>query len=64
MKCVLCGYEFDPDENSCKGCALNKNCNSICCPHCGYSTVVRSGIIDWIKKAVKGDKNAALKRRD
>jgi rubredoxin len=64
MKCALCGFEFDPDKNECKGCAINKNCNTICCPNCGYSTVVKSGIIDWIKKAAKGVKDVTHKRRD
>jgi rubredoxin len=64
MKCALCGYEFDPDKTECRGCAINKNCNTVCCPNCGYRTVERSGIIDWIKRAAKGEKDATDKRRD
>ncbi len=40
MKCSLCGYEFDETDRSCHtGCPMSKNCNLICCPHCGYQTV-------------------------
>jgi hypothetical protein len=64
MKCALCGYEFDPDKNECQGCVMNKNCKTVCCPHCGYSTIEKSGIIEWIKKRAKGVKDANDKRRD
>jgi len=61
MKCALCGYEFSPDEAECTGCAFNKSCKTTCCPHCGYRTVEKSGILDWIKKIVRGEKNVADK---
>ncbi|MBN2418355.1 MAG: hypothetical protein JXL81_03140 [Deltaproteobacteria bacterium] len=61
MKCPLCGYEFSPDEAECKGCAINKSCKTICCPHCGYRTVEKSGILSWIKKVTGGDKDVTDK---
>ncbi len=57
MKCPLCGYEFDENEAVCKGCPVNRDCNTICCPNCGYQTIEKSGLISWIKKIFMGEKN-------
>ena len=26
MKCALCGFEFEEDNNTCQGCLFSKNC--------------------------------------
>jgi hypothetical protein len=31
------------------GCLLSKNCNLLCCPHCGYSYKEQSAIVDFFK---------------
>jgi len=49
----MCGHQYDPSENAqCPTCPLNKNCQLICCPVCGYETVDvnRSGILRFITK--------------
>jgi len=46
----LCGKEFSESEMRCtSGCLLSKNCNLLCCPHCGYSFKERSAIVDFFK---------------
>lgn len=57
MKCALCGHVFSEDDAKCRGCSVNRNCSTVCCPNCGYRTVEKSGILDWIKKRFKGDDN-------
>ena len=42
MKCTLCGFEFEPTDSLCRGCPLKSNCSMVCCPNCGYQTVVDS----------------------
>ncbi|MDD4052424.1 MAG: hypothetical protein PHR28_11085 [candidate division Zixibacteria bacterium] len=43
MKCALCGFEFDESlKTTCAGCPVKSNCEFICCPRCGYKTVVSS----------------------
>jgi len=40
MICPMCGSQFDPDAQvSCKACPLQRNCQLVCCPMCGYETV-------------------------
>ncbi|MCJ7534494.1 MAG: FeoA family protein [Anaerolineales bacterium] len=40
IECVLCGYQYDPDQHlACQACPLHSNCNLVCCPACGYQTV-------------------------
>jgi len=54
-KCPLCGKEFSKNEMNChSGCLLSKNCNLLCCPHCGYSYKEQSAIVDFFKSLVKG----------
>jgi hypothetical protein len=53
LKCPLCGKEFDEGAMKCGGCLLSKNCNLICCPHCGYSFKERSAIVDFVKSLWK-----------
>jgi hypothetical protein len=48
-RCPLCGKQFSEGEVKCSGCLLSKNCNLLCCPHCGYSYKERSAIVDFVK---------------
>jgi len=49
MKCSLCGYEFEEKEalSACGGCPLNRNCQLIKCPHCGYEEPAEPR---WLKR--------------
>ncbi len=49
-RCPLCGKQFSEGDVKCSGCLLSKNCNLLCCPHCGYSYKERSAIVDFAKK--------------
>ena len=52
--CPLCGKSFKQSEmKTCSGCFLSKQCDLICCPHCGYSYKERSALIDFIKNLFK-----------
>lgn len=56
VTCSLCGYVFDPQENSnCRACPLGSACASICCPKCGYQTIdeEQSGIVKLVRKISK-----------
>jgi hypothetical protein len=49
--CPLCGHRFDPKAiTACNSCPLHKNCNMVCCPACGYTTVDtnRSALARWV----------------
>ncbi len=48
-QCPLCGKLFSEEKMACAGCLLSKDCNLLCCPHCGYSYKERSAIIDFLK---------------
>jgi hypothetical protein len=51
MTCPLCGLEFEINANTrCTGCLLKKGCEKICCPRCGYETVVESSLVGFAKK--------------
>jgi len=40
IACSMCGNHFDPTEHIvCNGCPLQKGCQLVCCPACGYETV-------------------------
>ncbi|MFQ6058327.1 MAG: hypothetical protein ACE5MB_05515 [Anaerolineae bacterium] len=56
MRCPLCGYEFDEQQMACRtNCPLNRDCNLICCPNCGYQTVdeSRSKTAAWLRRVLK-----------
>lgn len=39
IACPMCGYTYDPAGNTaCQACPLNKGCQLVCCPNCGYET--------------------------
>ncbi|MEJ2708161.1 MAG: hypothetical protein P8074_11155 [Anaerolineales bacterium] len=38
--CTMCGYRFDPSQRTaCSGCPVQRGCQLICCPSCGFETV-------------------------
>ena len=38
--CPMCGHRFDSSAHqACKTCPLNRDCQLVCCPVCGYETV-------------------------
>jgi len=40
IECIMCGYQYDPDQHlACQSCPLHSDCNLVCCPACGYQTV-------------------------
>lgn len=50
-RCPLCGGTF-AEENHCNVCPMNTHCHILCCPHCGYSFVERSSLVDWVRGMV------------
>lgn len=40
VSCPMCGHRFDASNHpSCSSCPLNKGCNMVCCPNCGYNSI-------------------------
>lgn len=40
IECPFCGHRFTIAEiTACQSCPLQKNCNLVCCPACGYQIV-------------------------
>jgi Fe2+ transport system protein FeoA len=40
LKCAMCGFEYDSEQHrACASCPLQKGCDLVCCPVCGYQTV-------------------------
>ena len=40
ITCSMCGHHFDPAAHlACQGCPLQKGCQLVCCPACGYENV-------------------------
>ena len=40
VTCSTCGHRFDPAAHqSCQGCPLQKGCQLVCCPACGFENV-------------------------
>jgi Fe2+ transport system protein FeoA len=36
----MCGHQFDASNHlACSSCPLNKGCNMVCCPKCGYNSI-------------------------
>lgn len=53
MVCSLCGHKFDPSDNqACSSCPLNKGCQLVCCPSCGYEMVdvQQSGTVRMVRR--------------
>jgi hypothetical protein len=40
LVCPMCGHHYDPSAHiGCQSCVLNKSCQLVCCPACGFKTV-------------------------
>jgi hypothetical protein len=40
VTCPLCGLTFDPAGHiACASCPLQRGCQLVCCPNCGYELV-------------------------
>ena len=40
IRCAMCGFEYDPAQHrACGSCPLQKGCEMVCCPACGYQSV-------------------------
>ena len=40
VTCSMCGHRFDPAAHeTCLGCPLQKGCQLVCCPACGFENV-------------------------
>ncbi|RJP68733.1 MAG: hypothetical protein C4532_12210 [Candidatus Abyssobacteria bacterium SURF_17] len=50
IKCTLCGFEFEPNENMCDACVLHKSCSVICCPNCGFGIPKESKLVSWLRQ--------------
>ncbi len=51
LVCPVCGFVFNPGENqACPSCPLKSKCQVVCCPNCGYQTVVRAEFTDFIAR--------------
>lgn len=49
--CPLCGRQFDPKTNqACLKCPFKKGCQMVCCPNCGYQTVVEGKLGNAVKR--------------
>jgi Fe2+ transport system protein FeoA len=52
--CPLCGSAMG--EAACSSCPLSSGCALVCCPTCGYSTVVagESRLVRWVLHLLRG----------
>ena len=50
ITCSICGAVFEPNENTCKGCVVRKDCGLICCPNCGFGIPQESKLVAWFKE--------------
>ncbi len=49
LVCPLCGFKFNPQDNlACPSCPFKAKCQAICCPNCGYQTVVQGEFTDFV----------------
>jgi len=40
MTCSFCGNRFNPqNQAACPSCPLNKGCQLVCCPACGFENI-------------------------
>ncbi|MGI6605137.1 MAG: hypothetical protein ACOX2S_08960 [bacterium] len=42
LKCSFCGFSFDREDGrgSCAGCPMNRFCQKVKCPNCGFELAV------------------------
>jgi len=51
MTCPLCGGIFEEnDVGVCRGCPINKGCNLVYCPYCGYEWPAETPLVKWVGK--------------
>ena len=52
VHCALCGLDFDPacEKTTCRGCPLQRNCQHITCPRCGYKILPEASLIRWLRQ--------------
>jgi hypothetical protein len=56
MTCPMCGTRFDPAAHvACQACPLNRGCQLVCCPQCGYEMVDarQSFLARWAARLLK-----------
>jgi ferrous iron transport protein A len=62
--CSMCGQRFDESQHqACQKCPLQKGCNLICCPNCGYEmvNVHRSRLARWaVRMLPKGSRGRSI----
>jgi hypothetical protein len=61
LTCTMCGHLFSPDRQSaCQGCPLQKGCQLVRCPACGFEMVdpQQSVLARWAKRIFKLDEAA------
>ena len=52
--CPACGLDFDDSRPvPCRSCPMKTNCAFVCCPRCGYRTIVSSPTTDRITRILK-----------
>ena len=40
ITCSMCGQAFDPAGHAaCQSCPIQRGCQVVCCPNCGFETV-------------------------
>jgi Fe2+ transport system protein FeoA len=60
MKCPLCGCEFPEGATTlCQRCPLQRNCELICCPNCGYQWPQQSSVVNLMRRIFQRNGNAA-----
>jgi hypothetical protein len=59
--CPLCGHQYLRQDgvSSCGSCPLNRGCEQICCPRCGYRVFTSSRIVTAIRRLFGLDREPA-----
>jgi len=51
IRCQLCGFQFEEGgQTICTSCPLNKGCELICCPNCGYQIPPEPTVFKMFKR--------------
>lgn len=51
--CALCGARFTHGEKVCGSCPLNRGCDVVRCPNCGYQFPRESAIVRWVTRLLR-----------
>jgi hypothetical protein len=51
--CALCGGRFTHGEKVCGSCPLNRGCEVVRCPNCGYQFPRESVIVRWVTRLLR-----------